>query len=116
MERIMNKFVGILALLSCVLLATEAFARTVFIVDSPSHTVRDKSSSSSHSSTYKNCFSMGYTKTSCPTGERGLEACPMNSQYFKYCCPPEYQYTSSQCREQGLKPTGGSCHGYYSCK
>ncbi len=111
----MRKVVGFLTLLFCVLIAANAFARAQFIIDSKSHTQRDTSNSSTHSSTFRTCPSMGYTQTSCPAGEHGVESCPINSQYFKYCCPQEAIYTASQCRTMMRKPTGG-CHGYYKCE
>lgn len=111
----MRKIIGILLLLLFISVATSSFAGVQFIVDSKSHTQRD-TYKKTHTTTVQTCPNRGYNKTSCPTGERGIEFCPTSLNYFKYCCPAEYKYTLSQCKEMQIKPIGSSCHGYYKCE
>lgn len=95
-------------------LSFECFAGVRFIVDSAPHTARTKTKHTSQP-VVNECKTGGYLKTSCPDGEQGVEVCPSNGNYFKYCCPAEYMYSKQDCYDMGARP-GRSCHGYYTCE
>ena len=110
----MRKFT--IVFFSLMFLTQAALAGVRFIVDSPSHTKRDRLNSSYISASVKKCQASGYSKTYCPRGEQGVDFCPQNSRYFRYCCPNEYAYTKKECAEQGMRAYGSGCHGYYECR
>ena len=61
----------------------------------------------------QNCKDLGYTKTSCSSGNPSV-FCPYNNAYFKECCDASYKYTADSCTYPNtLSKT--SCGGKYQC-
>ena len=61
----------------------------------------------------QNCKDLGYTKTSCSSGNPSV-FCPYNNAYFKECCDASYKYTADNCTYPNtLSKT--SCGGKYQC-
>ncbi|MBR1649513.1 MAG: hypothetical protein IJ689_07980 [Alphaproteobacteria bacterium] len=110
MQKLMTAF--LILLMGC----ETSLAGVRSIVDSASHTKRERLNSNYISSSVKKCTGSGYTRTSCYGNEYGVDVCPYDIRYFKYCCPPQYTSTQKECREQGMVASGSSCHGYYECR
>lgn len=111
----MHKISFIAVCLTAILFACNATAGVRSIVDSGANTVRSQTRKNSSSTSVSICKNSGYSRTSCRQGEYGVETCPSNSHYFKYCCPADCVYTKQDCKNMGMLPDR-SCHGYYSCK
>ena len=61
----------------------------------------------------QNCKYLGYTKTSCSSGNPSV-FCPYNNAYFKECCDASYKYTADSCTYPNtISKT--SCGGKYQC-
>ena len=61
----------------------------------------------------QNCKDLGYTKTSCSSGNPSV-FCPYNNAYFKECCDASYKYTADSCTYPNtISKT--SCGGKYQC-
>ena len=61
----------------------------------------------------QNCKYLGYTKTSCSSGNPSV-FCPYNNAYFKECCDASYKYTADSCiYPNTISKT--SCGGKYQC-
>ena len=61
----------------------------------------------------QNCKDLGYTKTSCSSGNPSV-FCPYNNAYFKECCDTSYKYTADSCTYPNtISKT--SCGGKYQC-
>ena len=61
----------------------------------------------------QNCKYLGYTKTSCSSGNPSV-FCPYNNAYFKKCCDASYKYTADSCTYPNtISKT--SCGGKYQC-
>ncbi len=61
----------------------------------------------------QNCKDLGYTKTSCSSGNPSV-FCPYNNAYFKECCDASYKYTADSCiYPNTISKT--SCGGKYQC-
>ena len=61
----------------------------------------------------QNCKDLGYTKTSCSSGNPSV-FCPYNNAYFKECCDAAYKYTADSCTYPNtISKT--SCGGKYQC-
>ena len=61
----------------------------------------------------QNCKDLGYTKTSCSSGNPSV-LCPYNNAYFKECCDASYKYTADSCTYPNtISKT--SCGGKYQC-
>lgn len=111
----MHKFTAAVVFALTMLFAADTLAGVRFIVDSAQHTKRDRSKNNHVSPSLKNCQIGGYTKVRCTDGEYGVDLCPYDSRYFKYCCPETHVYTREECKDMGMRP-GSSCHGYYACE
>lgn len=111
----MHKITAAAAFALTLLFAVDTFAGVRFIVDSGQHTKRDRSTNNGVSPSIKNCQNNGYTKVRCNNDEYGVDLCPYNSSYFKYCCPNTHVYTKDECLQMGMR-TGSGCHGYYACE
>jgi len=111
----MRKITAAVVFALTLLFAADTFAGVRFIVDSAQHTKRDRSKNNNVSPSIKNCQNGGYTKVRCDNDEYGVDICPYDSRYFKYCCPNTHVYTKDECRDMGMRP-GSGCHGYYACE
>ena len=65
--------------------------------------------------TVQECLSAGFEKTNCPSTHIAVFPCPLNSHYFKDCCPKDYRYSEAFCREHGKEPSSDSCYNFYAC-
>lgn len=92
------------------------------------HLVDDASSSSNRKNTKSNddnvkftvssvtkCREAGYQKFSCPEDYNAISPCPFNNKLYRYCCPPDYQYSADECRAKGLTPSDKTCNGQRAC-
>lgn len=61
------------------------------------------------------CRNEGYNYTACESNYILAEQCPYNYNYYKNCCPEEYQYTKEECLNAGLNYSRNNCAGYYKC-
>ena len=61
----------------------------------------------------QNCKYLGYTKTSCSSGNPSV-FCPYNNAYFKECCDASYKYTADSCSYPNELSSDG-CGGKYRC-
>lgn len=111
----MRKVLMFITVMVFFLAATDVFAGVRSIVDSPIHTQRSPIKST-YVPSYQTCTNMGYTLNSCASKEEGVDYCPTNARYFRYCCPQGYTHKAKQCIDMGLKPSGKSCHGYHRCE
>ena len=59
------------------------------------------------------CKQLGYTKTSCTSGNP-TTFCPYNNSYFKDCCDAQYKYSKEECTYPKTV-SGDSCGGKYMC-
>ena len=59
------------------------------------------------------CKQLGYTKTSCTSGNP-TTFCPYNNTYFKECCDAKYKYSKEECTYPKTV-SGDSCGGKYMC-
>ena len=59
------------------------------------------------------CKQLGYTQTSCTTGNP-TTFCPYNNSYFKDCCDAQYKYSKEECTYPKTV-SGDSCGGKYMC-
>ena len=66
--------------------------------------------------TAERCMDSGFTMRSCPSGYVAVYPCPENNKYFRDCCPQEYRFTESQCREYGLEPSKETCLTFHACR
>lgn len=89
-----------------------------FITDSPQHTIRDKVDSGfgGVNNSQSQCYSDGYEKTSCKSGDVAVRRCPYDSTYFAACCPQGHVYSKSYCTSRGMVPSRTSCEGLYACE
>lgn len=65
--------------------------------------------------TIHECLKSGFEKTSCPATHIAVFPCPLNSHYFKDCCPKDYKYSEAFCREYGMEPSSDSCYDFHAC-
>lgn len=111
----MRKILMLITFMVFSLAANDVFAGVRSIVESPTHTQRSPIKNT-YVPTYKTCLNMGYSLTSCPSKEQGVDYCPTNSKYFRYCCPQGYTHKAKQCIDMGLTPSRKNCHGYHMCE
>ncbi len=111
----MRKILLFITLIVFSFTAADAFAGVRSIVESSSHTQRTPIKNT-YTPNFRNCQSLGYSMTSCPSQQQAVEYCPTSSNYFKYCCPKGFIHKAHECRELGRKPSGKACHGYHMCE
>ena len=65
------------------------------------------------SSFYSACRNIGYTKSSCSSGNP-TNFCPYDNRYFKECCDSAYKYSKTECFYP-LTISSTSCGGKFKC-
>lgn len=60
------------------------------------------------------CQNIGYSLTSCPSGQNKVNFCPYNNTYFQRCCDTRYKYSKGECAYPNTV-SGDSCGGKFMC-